>query len=106
MNTTIYANPNWDALLASGSIIPIISIVMGGLLLIVVACGLIGLGFLKAVTGGGSTRVRRKVARQEAEAFQDLERGFRRMEERLDSLETLLMGQPNRPATDRELSEL
>ena len=106
MHTTIYTDTPWEAILANGMIIPVVSIVMGGLLLIVVACGLICLGFLKAITGGGSTRDRRKIERQEAEAFQDLERGFRRMEERLDSLETLLIGQPNRPATDRELSEL
>jgi len=61
---------------------------------------------MKVITGGGATRDRRKLERQETEAFQDLERGFRRMEERLDSLETLLIGQPNRPATDRELREL
>ncbi|HIB91901.1 TPA: hypothetical protein EYO57_32730 [Candidatus Poribacteria bacterium] len=93
-------------LMYRGDLIPVISILMGGMFLIVITCGLMCLGFVKAITGGGSTRDRRKLERQETEAFQDLERGFRRMEERLDSLETLLIGQPNRPATDRELREL
>jgi hypothetical protein len=106
MNTEFYSHEPWVDFATSGMIIPVVGIVMGGLLLIVVACGLMCLGFLKALTGGGSTRDRRKLELQEAQTFQELERGFRKMEERLDSLETLLIGQPSRPATDRELREL
>ena len=93
-------------LMYRGDLIPVISILMGGMFLIVVTCGLMCLGFVKAITGGGSTRDRRKLERQETQTFQELERGFRNMEKRLDSLETLLIGQPSRPATDRELREL
>ena len=93
-------------LMYRGDLIPMISILMGGMFLIVVTCGLMCLGFVKAITGGGSTRDRRKLERQETQTFQELERGFRNMEKRLDSLETLLIGQPSRPATDRELREL
>ncbi len=93
-------------LMYRGDLIPVISILMGGMFLIVVTCGLMCLGFVKAITGGGSTRDRRKLERQETQTFQELERGFRNMEKRLDSLETLLIGLPSRPATDRELREL
>lgn len=104
MDTTIYTDTAWETLLLEGALIPVLVIVslMLGFLLMAALCGI----FVKVITGGGATRDRRKLERQETEAFQDLERGFRRMEERLDSLETLLIGQPNRPATDRELREL
>ena len=100
-STTIF-----NELLQRGELIPVIGMMMGGLLLIVVTCGLMCMGFIKAITGGGATRDRRMLEHQETESFQELARGFRRMEERLDSLETLLIGHPNRPATDHELREL
>ena len=106
METTFYSASPWVEVVADGTFIPIVGIVMGGLLMIVVACGIMCLMFLKTLTGGGTTRDRRKLEKQEALAFQDLERGFRRMEERLDSLETLLIGRSNRPASSRELREL
>ncbi|MFP6581152.1 MAG: hypothetical protein VCD00_01205 [Candidatus Hydrogenedentota bacterium] len=91
-------------LTADYAMIPIVGIVMGGLLLISIVCGLICIGFVKAVRGGGSTKAQRKVNQDEARAFQQMERGFRRMEERIDSLETLLMGRSQRTASDREFS--
>jgi len=54
----------------------------------------VGLGsaFIKLVLGGGSSKQLRQFENKEAKEFQELERGFRRMEERLESLETLLIG--------------
>jgi hypothetical protein len=62
----------------------------------------LGIAFIKAILGGGSTKQLRQFENQEARDFQDLERGFRRMEERLESLETLLIGPQIRPAVNRE----
>jgi hypothetical protein len=73
-------------------IIPVVSIVMGTLFLITLLMGLFGLGFVNILRGGGSTRRLRQLESQETRAFQDLQRGFKRMEERVDSLETLLLG--------------
>ena len=106
MQATIYTDTPWEALLNNSLLIPLVVTIMVGLLVIILATGLMCFVFLKAITGGGSTRARRTLQHQEAQAFHELERGFRSMENRLDSLETLLIGQPNRPATDRELREL
>lgn len=107
MNTEIYTHgPWWNGPVVGmdGSIIPVVAIVMTGLLLITIACGMICIGFVKAIRGGGGTKVKRRVDREEAKAFQEMERGFRRMEERIDSLETLLMGRSQQHASDREFS--
>lgn len=106
MQATIYTNTPWEALLNNSLVIPLVVTIMVGLLVIILATGLMCFMFLKALTGGGSTRARKTLQHREAQAFQELERGFRSMEHRLDSLETLLIGQPNRPITDRDLSQI
>jgi hypothetical protein len=102
MNTDIHTHGPWLELSNIDALIPIAGIAVGGLVLITLVCGLVCIGFVKALRGGGATRVKRKVDRDEALAFQQLERGFRRMEERIDSLETLLIDRMQPTATDRE----
>jgi hypothetical protein len=62
----------------------------------------LGIAFMKAVLGGGSTKRLRHMDHQEVQDFQELERGFRRMEERLDALETLLIGPRKSSIPERE----
>ena len=59
-------------------------------------------GLELAVRGGGTTRKLRMLEAQEAQAFRDLQRGFSRMTERLESLETLYMGRSQGELVDRE----
>lgn len=82
----------WENMVSTGTIIPVASIVMGGIFLTVLLLGLFGMGFVNILRGGGTTRRIRQLEAQETRAFQDLQRGFKRMEERIDSLEVLLMG--------------
>ena len=72
-------------------------LILGALILCVLLAVGLGMGFINAILGGGSSRKLRHMENQEVREFQELERGFRRMEERLESLETLLIGpQPTR----------
>lgn len=103
-SASVYNSGPWVGFESMDALIPVVSIVMGSLLIITIVCGIVLIGFVKALRGGGATRVQRRVDRQEAQAFQELERGFRRLEERIDSLETLLMGRSQRAAADREFS--
>jgi len=104
MEVSAYNSGPWVGIESLDALIPVVSIVMGSLLIITIVCGAVLIGFVKAIRGGGASRVQRRVNREEAKAFQELERGFRRLEERIDSLETLLMGQSQRAAADREFS--
>jgi hypothetical protein len=96
MNDVVHM-PWWQDLLQNGTIFPLVGLVFGCLMILTVVCGIMCLGFVKALRGGGATQELRFLEQQEAHDFQKLERGFRRMEERLDSLETLLMGRSNNP---------
>lgn len=87
----------WQEFVTNGTIIPVISIILAFCLLFFGIVGGLCVAFVKAVRGGGSTQTARRIDRSEAMAFQELERGFRRMEDRLSSLETLLMGRAQGP---------
>jgi len=96
MNETVavnvYGAEQWLPYLAEDAAIPALGILMGGLLLFFTVSGLLVLGFVKILRDGGSTRRVRLLEAQERATFQDLQRGFKRMEERIDSLELLLVG--------------
>ena len=88
----MYGQDFWQDAITRGDIIPVLGICLG---LIVGFLGLLGglsIAFVKVLRGGGASRRVRELDRQEAEAFQGLQRGFQRMEERIESLETLMMG--------------
>ncbi len=89
-------------LLASGQIIPLAATLIGFLLIFLLSMGGLTVAFVKALRSGGSTRKVRQLEAQEARAFQDLQRGFNRMEERIESLETLFMGRAQHRTFDRE----
>lgn len=101
MNETVavnvYGAEQWIPYLMEGGAIPALAIIMGGLLLMVVVSGVLMLGFVKILRDGGSTKRVRLLEAQERATFKDLQRGFKRMEERIDSLELLLVG----PSSDR-----
>ena len=91
-----------EELLTSGEIIPLAGMLFGFVLVLLFSIGGLSIAFVKALRSGGSTRKVRELEAQEAHAFQDLQRGFRRMEERIESLETLFMGRSQERSYDRE----
>lgn len=92
----------WGQVLSAGELIPLISIVLAFLLLLMLSMGGLCVAFVKVLRSGGSTRKLRLLEVQEAQAFQNLQRGFTRMEERIDSLETLFIGRSQNRSYDRE----
>ncbi len=89
-------------LISSNEIIPLAAMLFAFLLILTASMGGLTVAFVKVLRGGGSTRKVRQLEAQEARAFQDLQRGFSRMEERIDSLETLFMGRSQQRSHDRE----
>ena len=92
----------WQDLIEPSEVIPLAGMLFGFILLLLLSMGGLSVAFVKALRSGGSTRKVRQLEAQEARAFQDLQRGFSRMEERIESLETLFMGRSQHRAYDRE----
>ena len=92
----------WRDVMESGQVIPLAGMLFGFLLILLFSIGGLSVAFVKALRSGGSTRKVRQLEAQEARAFQDLQRGFSRMEERIESLETLFMGRSQHRTYDRE----
>ncbi|MDK1021385.1 MAG: hypothetical protein QGD90_07085 [Candidatus Hydrogenedentes bacterium] len=92
----------WADILNDGSVIRLAGMLVAFLLILLLSIGGLSVAFVKALRSGGSTRKVRQLEAQEARAFQDLQRGFRRMEERIESLETLFMGRSQHRTYDRE----
>jgi hypothetical protein len=99
----VYTDIPWADMVNQVPIIPLVAISLAFVLLFFVALGGIGVAFVKAVRGGGATRKLRAMEAEEIKAFQTLQRGFSRMQERLESLETLYMGRSQGELADREL---
>ena len=92
----------WADILNYGPVIPLAGMLFGFLLILLLSIGALTIAFVKALRSGGSTRMVRQLEAQEARAFQDLQRSFKRMEERIESLETLFMGRSQNRTYDRE----
>lgn len=98
----VYPEVPWTDLIHQIPIVPMLVICLTFVLLFFTAMGGIAVAFVKAVRGGGSTRKLRAMEAQEIKAFQGLQKGFNRMQERLESLETLFMGRSQGERVDRE----
>ena len=98
----IYAEVPWTDMLNQIPIVPLMAISLAFVLLFFVAMGGIAVAFVKAVRGGGTTRKMRAMEAEEVKAFQGLQRSFNRMQERIESLETLFMGRSQGELVDRE----
>lgn len=98
----VYTDVPWQDLLNDLPIVPVVALTLASVLVFSVAMGALAVAFVKAVRGGGSTRKLRQMEAQEARAFRDLQRGFSRMMERLESLETLYLGRSQGELVDRE----
>lgn len=98
----VYTEIPWTDLMDQVPLIPLVAMSLAFVLLFFVAMGGIAVAFVKAVRGGGSTRKLREMEAEEIKAFQNLQRGFSRMQVRLESLETLYMGRSQGEYADRE----
>jgi len=93
---------HWQDTFLAGQTLPMAGVFLGFVLVLLLSMSGLSIVFVKAIQGGGSTRRYRELKAQETQAVQDLQRGFRRMEERLESLETLFIGPAQSPGYDRE----
>ncbi len=99
-----YGQGDWQSLLEPGAAIPLAGMLLAFVVVTLIAMCVMCLLFVKALRSGGSTRKLRQLDAREAESFQELQRGFNRMEERRESHETLVMGRSQSPSPyDREI---
>ncbi len=100
--TQVYTDVPWADLISQLPTVPLVSVALGFILILVLAFALLGIAFVSAVHGGGKTQKLRQLEAEESRTFQDLQRGFRRMHERVDSLETLFIGRSQAELHDQE----
>jgi hypothetical protein len=71
----------------------IVGISIGGALLLLATLGLIIIGIIRASKTGGLSKKEKQSQAEETKMFQDIYHGLTKMEERVESLETILMDQ-------------
>ena len=71
-------------------LVPVLAIILGFVIAFIAIAGGLMIALVKAWRGGHKVATR-KVDAEETLAFQELQRGFQRMESRIESLETLLI---------------
>ena len=81
----------------------VVGIVSGGVIVLCLILGIVFLAALKILKGGGK-HSRRGVDPEEAKLMQQIHQGLQRMDERVESLETLLIEQ-SRARKEREKME-
>ncbi len=69
----------------------IITICIGGAILILATLGLIIIGIIKASKTGGISKREKTANAEEARMIQDIYHGLSKMEERVETLETILI---------------
>jgi phage shock protein B len=90
----------WEQLASTGDIVPVMGILAGILISFFVTAAIFILGFIKLLRSGGSKKERQLDA-DEARMFQELQRGFQKMEQRVDALETLILDRERGRTTQR-----
>jgi hypothetical protein len=71
----------------------IVGISIGGALLLLATLGLIIIGIIRVSKTGGLSKKEKQSQAEETKMFQDIYHGLTKMEERVESLETILMDQ-------------
>jgi len=69
----------------------IVGIGMGGVILFFVTLGLIAIGIIRAAKTGGLSQKDKQAHAEETKMIQDIYYGLSKMEERIDTLETILI---------------
>lgn len=90
----------WEQLTSTGDIVPVLGIIAGILISFFVTAAVFILGFIKILKSGGS-RKDRQLDTEETRLFQELQRGFQKMEQRVEALETLILDRERGRTTQR-----
>lgn len=80
----------WHTIYQDGDFVAILAIVLSFTLAFIGLIGGLSIGFVKALKGTGNRKTR-ELDSEDTRAFQEIQRGFSRMEQRVESLETILV---------------
>ncbi len=69
----------------------IVGLGIGGTILIIATLGLIIIGIIRAAKTGGLSKKEKQTHAEETQMIQDIYRGLSKMEERIETLETILI---------------
>jgi phage shock protein B len=69
----------------------IVGICIGGAILLIATLGLILIGIIRAAKTGGISKKDKKAHAEETKMIQDIFNGLSKMEERIETLETILI---------------
>lgn len=69
----------------------IVGISIGGAILFIATIGLVVIGIIRAAKTGGLSRKDKQAQAEETKMIQDIYRGLSKMEERIETLETILI---------------
>ena len=69
----------------------IVAISIGGMILILLTIGLLIIGIIKAAKTGGFSKKEKTANAEETKMIQDIYHGLSKMEERVETLETILL---------------
>lgn len=80
----------WHTIYQDGDFLPILATVLSFILAFIGLIGGLSIGFVKTLKSTGNRKTRELDA-EDTRAFQEIQRGFSRMEQRVESLETILV---------------
>jgi len=69
----------------------IVGLGVGGTILLIATLGLIIIGIIRAAKTGGLSKKEKQTHAEETQMIQDIYRGLSKMEERIETLETILI---------------
>lgn len=81
----------------------IVGICIGGAILILLTIGLLIIGIIKAAKTGGISKKDRTANAEETRMIQDIYHGLSKMEERVETLETILMERRRKDFGDEKI---
>ena len=81
----------------------IVAISIGGAILILLTIGLLMIGIIKAAKTGGFSKKEKTANAEETKMIQDIYHGLSKMEERVETLETILLDRRRKDFNNEEL---
>ncbi|THB81593.1 MAG: phage-shock protein [Desulfobacteraceae bacterium] len=81
----------------------IIAVSIGGAILLLLTIGFLLIGIIKAFKTGGISKKDRMANAEETKMIQDIYRGLSKMEERVETLETILMDHRRKDVDDEKI---
>ena len=81
---------NWSEIVHDNNFIPALAITLTFVLVLLALMGSLFLGFVNVMRGGAGKKGKERDA-VETREFQEMQRGFTRMEQRIEALETLML---------------